>query len=115
MLRRVRAEPSRRPARWRGDAGSSPLDGASAATSAPDSLVDCHTGQELVKAYNFQPVPADVLEMAQKSIGMMKTDDEEEWTFVPRAASSFYGSLRPIGATVARQIEGCAFESRIGH
>ena len=34
-----------------------------------------------MKAYNFQPVPADVLEMAQKSIGMMKTDDEEEWTF----------------------------------
>ena len=41
----------------------------------------------MVKLYNFQPVPADVLEMAQKSIGMMKTDDEEEWTFVLRAAS----------------------------
>ena len=35
------------PARWRGDAGSSPLDGASAATSsprsAPDTLADFHT------------------------------------------------------------------------
>jgi SulP family sulfate permease len=31
------------PARWRGDAGSSPLDGAS--TGAPDSLVDFHTGR----------------------------------------------------------------------
>ena len=29
------------PARWRGDAGSSPLDGAS---TADDSLVDFHTG-----------------------------------------------------------------------
>ena len=44
------------PARWRGDAGSSPLDGASTATSsprndlvknyrAPDTLVDFHTGR----------------------------------------------------------------------
>ena len=37
------------PARWRGDAGSSPLDRASTATSsprndAPDALVDFHTG-----------------------------------------------------------------------
>ena len=36
------------PARWRGDVGSSPLDGASAATSsprsAPDALVDLCTG-----------------------------------------------------------------------
>ena len=44
------------PARWRGDAGSSPLDGASTAASAPrndlvknywvapDALVDFHTG-----------------------------------------------------------------------
>jgi hypothetical protein len=35
------------PARWRGDVGSSPLDGASAATAspiAPDTLVDFHTG-----------------------------------------------------------------------
>ena len=42
------------PARWRGDAGSSPLDGASTATisprnklsDAPDSLVDFHTGRD---------------------------------------------------------------------
>ena len=36
------------PARWRGGAGSSPLDGAGTATSsprsAPDALVDFHTG-----------------------------------------------------------------------
>jgi len=35
------------PARWRGDVGSSPLDRATAATSspsAPDTLVDFHTG-----------------------------------------------------------------------
>ena len=47
------------PARWRGDAGSSPLDGASAATSsprndlvlncrAPDTLVDFHTGSNAI-------------------------------------------------------------------
>ena len=37
------------PARWRGDAGSSPLDGASTATSspsAPDTLVDFHTATD---------------------------------------------------------------------
>ena len=32
-------------ARWRGDAGSAPLDGTSAATS-PDTLVDFHTGEK---------------------------------------------------------------------
>ena len=34
------------PARWRGDAGSSPLDGARTAASSPrnDTLVDIHTG-----------------------------------------------------------------------
>jgi len=32
------------PARWRGDAGSSPLDRARTAASAPDTLVDFHTG-----------------------------------------------------------------------
>ena len=40
------------PARWRGDVGSSPLDGASAATSSPrnepDTLVDFHTGAAAV-------------------------------------------------------------------
>ena len=36
------------PARWRGDAGCSPLDGTSAATPSPctDTLVDFHTGGE---------------------------------------------------------------------
>ena len=37
------------PARWRGDAGSSPLDGASTAApspSAPDALVDFHTAAD---------------------------------------------------------------------
>jgi len=38
------------PARWRGDVSFSPLDGTSAAASAPDSLVDFHTGH---------PGPAD--------------------------------------------------------
>ena len=41
------------PARWRGDAGSSTLDGASTAASsprnAPDALVDFHTGPHLTK------------------------------------------------------------------
>ena len=32
------------PARWRGDAASSPLDRASTAANAPDALVDFHTG-----------------------------------------------------------------------
>ena len=54
ILRRVRA--NRRvdlhaidatPARWRGDAGSSPLDGASAATSSPRN--------DLVKNYRVHP------------------------------------------------------------
>ena len=36
------------PARWRGDVGSSPLDGASAATYLqPDTLVDFHTDRRL--------------------------------------------------------------------
>ena len=44
------------PARWRGDAGSSPLDRASAATSsprsAPDTLVDFHTGANVSSLLN---------------------------------------------------------------
>ena len=38
------------PARWRGDAGSLPLDGASTAASspsAPDALVDFHTARDV--------------------------------------------------------------------
>ena len=38
------------PARWRGDVGSSSLDGASTAASspsAPDALVDFHTARDL--------------------------------------------------------------------
>ncbi|MEE2629035.1 MAG: hypothetical protein VX670_11245, partial [Candidatus Latescibacterota bacterium] len=42
------------PARWRGDAGSSPLDGASTAASSPrndspDTLVDFHTGERVLE------------------------------------------------------------------
>ena len=48
------------PARWRGDVGSSPPDGASAATSsprnAPDTLVDFHTDNS-----SREPVPRDVV------------------------------------------------------
>jgi hypothetical protein len=40
------------PARWRGDAGSSPLDrdrsAASSPRSAPDTLVDFHTGGDVI-------------------------------------------------------------------
>ena len=38
------------PARWRGDVGSSSLDGASTAASspsAPDALVDFHTARDM--------------------------------------------------------------------
>ena len=37
------------PARWRGDAGSSPLDRAASSPRAPDTLVDFHTGQDVVE------------------------------------------------------------------
>ena len=43
------------PARWRGDAGSSPLDRARTAACAPDTLVDCHTGWTNSSGYSAAP------------------------------------------------------------
>jgi hypothetical protein len=53
------------PARWRGDAGSSPLDGASTAESsprndyAPDALVDFHTAPYVIEAVTSEPRDVD--------------------------------------------------------
>ena len=78
------------PARWRGDAGSSPLDGADTAASsprnAPDTLVDFHTGDDDVSSLgaddNDRNKSADDRSLSNGSL----EDDDRSFRSHPMAA-----------------------------
>ena len=91
------------PARWRGDAGSSPLDGASTAASSPrelsgvpDTLVDFHTGL----TWSSRPTSS------APSLGKRDRSRVVKWPHKCRPAGSAVRGA-PSSGTDSRESQGC--------